>query len=161
MAKQEDLMQRDRGCERGFTLVELMIVITVLAVLAGIAWPNYQDYVRKSNRADAKSMLSQVASRQEQFYLNNKSYTTNRDAVWSADVNDADDDGSTTDYVSEAGYYNLAISAGPSGSIATSYALTAATNGAPQSADAECLNFTLNSRGDRGVSGSGSANDCW
>lgn len=150
-----------RRPQAGFTLIELMIVIAVLAILAAIAYPNYQDHVRKANRADAKSMLSQVASRQEQFFLNNKSYTTGRAAIWAADAGDADDDGNTTEFISEAGYYTLGVTSGPTGSIATSYALTAGTNGAPQSADSQCLNFTLDSRGTRGVSGSGTASECW
>ena len=160
MAKHYDTTGKAGVVQHGFTLIELMIVITVLSILAAIAYPNYQDYVTRSNRSDAKAMLSQVASRQEQFFLNNKSYTTGQAAVWTADTGDVDEDGSTADFVSEAGYYELGIAAGPTGSIATSYALTATAQGR-QAGDTECDDFTLNSRGDRGVTGTGTVGDCW
>ncbi|MEH6617468.1 MAG: type IV pilin protein, partial [Porticoccus sp.] len=60
---------------RGFTLIELMIVVAIVAILVGIAMPNYREYVLRSNRAVAKGALLEVASRQEQYFLNNRSYT--------------------------------------------------------------------------------------
>jgi len=140
---------------RGFTLIELMIVVVILSVLVGIAYPSYTQYVIKSKRADAKSMLSQVASRQEQFFLNNKSYTTGLAAVWDAGG------------ISEEGFYALTVASGTTGSVATSYALTAVPR-LDQLRDVECQSFTLNSRGERGIvdgpptgSPTGTAAGCW
>jgi len=60
----------------GFTLLELMIVIVVVAVLATIALPVYQDSKIRSQRATGKGMLYDVATRQEQYFINNKDYAT-------------------------------------------------------------------------------------
>ena len=62
--------------QRGFTLMELMIVIAIVAILVSVALPAYQDSVLRSNRVAAKGILMDVASRQEQFFINNKRYAT-------------------------------------------------------------------------------------
>lgn len=59
---------------RGFTLIELMIVVTVIAVLAGIAYPSYTQYIRKGNRASAQAFLMDAAQRQQQYFLDNRAY---------------------------------------------------------------------------------------
>lgn len=55
----------------GFTLIELMVAVAVIGILAAIAFPSYQDYIRRSKRAAAKAVLSDLANRQ-QAYLNDK-----------------------------------------------------------------------------------------
>lgn len=60
----------------GFTLIELMIVVAVVAILATIALPAYTDAVRKSRRADAQSVLSEMAIRQEKWRANNTTYSS-------------------------------------------------------------------------------------
>lgn len=62
--------------DRGFTLLELMIVVGIAAVIAPIAIPSYQEQTRKSRRAAATAALIDATSRQEQFFLDNKTYTT-------------------------------------------------------------------------------------
>lgn len=64
--------EREGG--RGFTLIELMIVVAVIGILAAIAYPSYQDSVRKSRRADAKSVLLQAAQWMERRYTENNCY---------------------------------------------------------------------------------------
>ena len=61
---------------RGFSILELMIVVAVAAVIAAIAIPSYQEQARKSRRAAATAALIDASSRQEQFFLDNKTYTT-------------------------------------------------------------------------------------
>lgn len=58
----------------GFTLVELVIVMAVLAILSAIAIPNYSEYVMRGHRAAAQSYISDVASRQAQFFLDRRAY---------------------------------------------------------------------------------------
>ena len=58
----------------GFTLIELLVVGVILAVLAGIALPSYSDYVLRSKIIEAVSNLSDMRTRLEQFYLDNRAY---------------------------------------------------------------------------------------
>ena len=58
----------------GFTLIELMIVIVIVAVLAAIAMPSYRQYVLRTHRTEAKRSLLNVAVAQEKFYLQNNTY---------------------------------------------------------------------------------------
>jgi type IV pilus assembly protein PilE len=59
----------------GFTLIELMITVAIIAILAMVAFPGYQSYVRKSMRATAQSHMLAIAAKQEQFLLDQKAYT--------------------------------------------------------------------------------------
>ncbi len=59
---------------RGFTLIELMIVVVIVAILASIALPSYQEQVRKSRRADAKAALMELSGFMERFYAANGRY---------------------------------------------------------------------------------------
>ena len=62
---------------RGFSLVELMVVVGIMVLLASIAIPGYQRYVQRANRSDATNTLLRIASSQEKFFLQNNTYTTN------------------------------------------------------------------------------------
>ncbi|HRY15792.1 MAG TPA: type IV pilin protein [Candidatus Competibacteraceae bacterium] len=59
---------------KGFTLIELMIALAIMAIVAAIAYPSYQNSVRKSRRADARAVLLQAAQFMERFYTQNFRY---------------------------------------------------------------------------------------
>jgi type IV pilus assembly protein PilE len=63
---------RIRGA--GFTLIELLIVVAIVGVLAAIALPNYSDYVKRGKIVEATSALSEVRTRYEQYFLDNRTY---------------------------------------------------------------------------------------
>jgi type IV pilus assembly protein PilE len=60
---------------RGFTLIELMITIVIVAVLAGIAYPSYQEYLKRPRRSEAQQLLAAVANREAQYLLDSRMYT--------------------------------------------------------------------------------------
>ncbi|MEX2576135.1 MAG: type IV pilin protein [Halofilum sp. (in: g-proteobacteria)] len=127
----------------GFTLIELMIAVTVLGIIAAIAYPSYQDYVFDGRRTDGQAALMDAAQRFERCYSS------------SMDYDDCDDiDGSD----SPEGYYSVSThNVG-----ATQYTLEAAPQGV-QASDS-CGTLTLDQTGRRGISGADSgvtADECW
>ncbi|MDP1708619.1 MAG: type IV pilin protein [Gammaproteobacteria bacterium] len=124
--------------ESGFTLVELMIVVAIIGILAAIAYPSYQDSVRKSRRAQAITDMYSIQLAQEKWRANNSTYGTLAN-VWGT---------VTTSPATGTAYYNLAIS----GNTATAYTLTAtATTAGGQNNDKaggiSCTPLTLNHNG--------------
>ena len=61
---------------RGFTLIEVMITVAVIAILAAVALPNYIEYVTRSKLVEAKTNLSDMRTRLEQYFLDNRTYPT-------------------------------------------------------------------------------------
>ena len=61
--------------QRGFTLIEVMIVIVILGILVTVGLPSYQDSIRKSRRADGMAALMELSARQERFYAQNSVYS--------------------------------------------------------------------------------------
>jgi type IV pilus assembly protein PilE len=69
--------KKHEGCPtKGFTLIELMITVAIVAILASIALPAYQDQVRRGHRAAAQTEMMDIATRQQQFFMANRSYAT-------------------------------------------------------------------------------------
>jgi len=144
----------------GFTLIELMAVVVVVAILAVIALPNYMEQVRKSRRADAIIELNRVAQAQERWRANNPNFN-------SADVSSAATGlglvpGTTvaTTYTVPNGYYTIAIGTTLS---STTYTATATATGA-QASDTKCATLTLTMTAGQvtqGSTGTATANQCW
>ncbi|MGB4858260.1 MAG: type IV pilin protein [Dokdonella sp.] len=63
------------GGRRGFTLIELMITVAIVAILAAVAFPSYQNQVRKGRRADAKSVMLDLTQQLERRYTTDRDYT--------------------------------------------------------------------------------------
>lgn len=61
---------------RGFTLIELMIVVAVIALLAAVGYPSYRSHIAKSQRSQGQQLLSDIAQRQEQYLLDRRQYAT-------------------------------------------------------------------------------------
>jgi len=139
--------------QQAFTLIELMVTVAIVGILAGIAYPSYQDSVMKSRRADAKGALLGFANAMERHFTETNSYlgagTTNGNTgiptVFSAT---SPVDGGTA-------YYNLTINA----ATAVSYTLNAVPTGA-QTND-KCGTLSLTQTGVRGISTALSVTDCW
>ena len=68
---------------RGFTLVELMIVVAVLAIIAAIALPTFFSQIRKSRRSAAESSIQQIALLEERYRADNSGYLTSSSSTWS------------------------------------------------------------------------------
>jgi type IV pilus assembly protein PilE len=146
------------GRQRGFTLLELMIVVVVVAILAAIAFPQYRDYVVRSNRATAKNFLTQVADRQEQFYVANKRYSNSLAELGFPAANQffVNRGGQATAADGGNALYRIALE--DTGN--TTFTAAAEARNRQLADDARCTKFTLNQAGQRAAEGT-TAGSCW
>lgn len=133
------------GKDKGFTLIEVMIVVAVVAIIAAIAYPSYQRQVARTTRADAHAALTDLANRQEQYFYDHRAYTTNTGSL-----------GLPSPYLTENGHYRITIAAAD-GAIANGFLATATAQGVQASRDSSCLTITINHRGEQG----GASAECW
>lgn len=138
---------------RGFTLLELMIVVAIVAILTAIAYPSYRTYILRSHRAEAKEALLQLQLAEEKYFLQNNGYAAT-DALMSTAISSGGlgIPGTTTN-----GYYAITLQSGV-GSSATTYTATA-TPKASQADDTDCPIFSLNQSNQRVPTPD--TNHCW
>lgn len=117
----------------GFTLIELMVTVAIIAVLAMIALPAYQSYILKSRRIDAKNALVALQLAQEKYRGNNATY-----AQAIADLG--------IETTSPQGYYTIAIKASSAPDTTYEASATAKTTG-PQATDNGCLSLSVTQAG--------------
>ena len=145
---------------RGFTLIELMIVVAIVGILVAVALPAYNQSVRKSRRADAKTALLDLAQREER--LNS---TAN---YYSATVTELGYPTGTTFPISvltgSTAYYTLTVTPTPPATTwpATTFTATAAPISGTAQASDTCGSFTLTNTGVQDVQNATStAASCW
>ncbi|MDH0291951.1 type IV pilin protein [Pseudomonas sp. GD04087] len=136
----------------GFTLIEMMVVLCILALLAGIAIPTYRQYVLRANRSEAQTLLRDAAAQQERYLAQYSKYTDTPAKL--AFTYPLASDGKR---YSTRQLYQLAIEYVDGNT--RSYRLSAMRHGVQQS-DSECGDFTLDHQGQRGTS-AGSVDSCW
>ena len=124
-----------KGNAKGFTLIEMMIVVAIIAILATIAYPSYTKYVYRARRSDGQKFLMAIAAAEERYYTNFNKYTTS--------ITGTSQNGLGFPLItSDGGYYSVVVTPGASGNINTSYTATASPI-APQNGDTSCPTLAI------------------
>ena len=141
---------------RGFTLIEVLVAMTIIAILAAIAFPSYTNYVTRTKRNAAKSFLVRVADLQEQFFLDNKQYAPNLSGLGlAADVVGVSENGDEVPAGDADRVYLVTLA----NTSATTYTVAAVPQLAQAKYDTECGTLSLAHTGRRNQSGMGT--NCW
>ncbi len=142
--------------QQGFTLIEVMIVVAVIGILASIAFPSYTEYVRRADRAEARTAIMKGSQQLERRFTELGAYPAAADfpklfgLAVGATVKSGTDNPSTGKYV---------LTYAPAGTPADSFVITASRVGG---GDIECGNLTYTNLGQRDRTGTNwSAQDCW
>ena len=143
---------------RGFTLIELMIAVAVVAILTAIAVPSYQSSVRKSRRQDAKTALLDLAARQERYFTLNNAYSDGVTVPNSlgyplpANLGNA----AAPDYVLSV------VTPAPGAGTGPAFSLQAAPPAGSDQANDACGTYTLDNFGNQGNTGNTLPSaSCW
>lgn len=143
---------------RGFTLIEVMITVVIVAILAAIAIPSYGRYVIRAHRSEGQALVVEAAARMERYYAQNFTYTS---TVANLGMRNT----ANNVVSSDNGYYTLTITLN-SDTTSSDYAsygpylLTANAQGV-QLKDTDCGNLTMSAQGAKGTTGSSTAAECW
>lgn len=128
---------------KGFSLIELAIVMVVIAILSAIALPSYRKYVLRGNRTQAIQALQDLASREENYFFSNSTYTqSNTNLGASSSIG--------------APYYSVVVASASS----TDYTVTA-TAISTQVQDTPCASLSLNHAGQQFSNGVVASQPCW
>jgi type IV pilus assembly protein PilE len=134
----------------GFTLIELMMTVAILAIIASVALPSYVKHVQKGRRTEAKTALLDLAGREERLYS-----TTN---AYSSVPSDLGYSGTTLPFTVGSGSYQVNITGTPTGFTLTATAVGSQTN------DTQCRSFMVNQLGQQTATNSSavdSTSACW
>jgi len=151
------IIRSEHSASAGFSLVELMVAITIASVLATIAVPGYIQQIRESRRIEARFALLDLVSREERFLTTNGAYT--------AVPANLGYSGKFPQTIG-GGYYQISVCVADAAPCGTSTATTGnvflvqATPVGTQASDAQCTSFRLDSTGVQSATGT-SAATCW
>jgi len=141
--------------QAGFSLVELMIVVVIMVILAGLALPSYNQYVLRAQRGIAQQLIADIRARQERFFLNNRGYADDlADLGFASTTINIDKQGNPGASTADA-IYTLSLT---NTSATTWTAQAVPKNG--QIKDSDCATLTMAHTGLRSASGSGGS-ACW
>lgn len=140
-------VRRYAGFNAGFTLIEVMIVVVIIAILTAVAYPSYQDYIIRANRSAAQTFMLEVASRQERILLDARAYAASIAALGMSVPSSV-----STNYT----ITTAAVAGPPPG-----YTVTATPIGNQLAKDTKCGTLTINATGTKTASGSGGVSQCW
>jgi type IV pilus assembly protein PilE len=132
------------GRARGFSLLELVVALAIVATLAALAQPAYRRLLLRAQRTEAASALMQIAAMQERYHLQHQAYTTALEAAPPA--------GLGLQPLSAEGRYALAVTAADANGF-----MAVATARGSQAEDITCSSFALDESGTKSSTGS----DCW
>ena len=142
--------------KNGFSLIELMITVSIVGILAAIAYPSYMAYTYRAHRADAIGVMTLYAQGLERCY--SQYFTYSNSATTPCTV-------PTAATVSPQGYYTVTVAvqaAGANANPPASYLITAIPiSPGPQANDTSCQKFTLDSSGTQSSTGSATSQTCW
>lgn len=114
-----------RKKQDGFSLIELMIAVVVVAVIAAVAYPSYQDHLRKGRRASAQAFMMDLANREQQYLLDARNYAVGSSALTTLNVTTPTD---------VSAHYTVTV--GPSAvTTPPSYTITATPTSSAQTSD--------------------------
>lgn len=136
---------------KGFTLLELMVVLAIVGVLYAVVSPRYQQFVLRSHRAEGQALLVDAAARQARYHAQNHQYVTQQADVGHLQLPRT----SGSEVTSPSGMYRLDIGSGDGG-----YLLQAVPLGTQQ-ADSLCASLLLDGTGNHGSTGTGAVSECW
>lgn len=128
---------------RGFTLIELMIVVVIVAILAAIAYPSYQNQVQRTRRTDGQAKLMEIMSAQERYYSGRNTYTDEL-----TDLNYA----TNTNVPSDEGWYEITADDCSGAALTACVELTAVAGGA-QAGDGDLALDSRNNKTHAGQAG--------
>ena len=135
--------------QKGFTLIELMVVVAIVGLLAVLVIPSYQDSVRKARRTDAKTAVTTIAQLMERYNTQNNSYLLATLGVCGGAAGTI-----PFQACSENGFYAIEFSK----LTVNEFVITATAQGS-QAADTACPTYTINEAGVRGPTGTVAT--CW
>jgi type IV pilus assembly protein PilE len=151
--------------QKGFTLIEVMVVVVIVAILASAVYPSYLDHLIKSKRAAAQGFMMSVANKEEQIMLDYRCYVpVAGNADFPKDPAGTPPGLNLTVPANVSSHYDIDVvtSACP---IATGtapfYTITATPTSPAQTKDLKCAKLTLNQTGNKGITGTGSVQTCW